>query len=281
MVHGSLRAERAQVNGKLWLFASKKDIIRVSPPPEYQESYIMKLSITLLTMILGIGLTHPAGADSLLQRSPADVQRDLTSRPATVLDFFEVQPGWKVLDLFAGDGYYSELLAQRVGPTGKVYLHNNQAYMGLARNLRARLNNNRLPNVEVYIREVNDINLPSDSLDMVMLVMAYHDAYFTQNGWTVNAEGLFRTVHRILKPGGTLAVIDHHATTGSGSAHAQDLHRIDADFARRDITGRGFEFVAASDALNNPTDQLHRSVFDPEVRGQTSRFVFRFSKRAL
>ena len=192
-----------------------------------------------------------------------------------------MQPGWKLLDLFAGDGYYSELLAQRVGPTGKVYLHNNQAYMGLARNLRARLNNNRLPNVEVYIREVNDINLPSDSLDMVMLVMAYHDAYFTQNGWTVNAEGLFRTVHRILKPGGTLAVIDHHATTGSGSAHAQDLHRIDADFARRDITGRGFEFVAASDVLNNPTDQLHSSVFDPEVRGQTSRFVFRFSKRAL
>ena len=69
---GSLRAERAYVNGQLWLFARKNNIIRVSPPPEYQESYIMKVSITLLTMILGIGLTHPAGADPLLHRSPAD-----------------------------------------------------------------------------------------------------------------------------------------------------------------------------------------------------------------
>lgn len=241
----------------------------------------MKLSITVLTMILGIALTHPAGADPLLPRSPEDAQRDLTSRPAEVLDFLEVQPGWQVMDMFAGNGYYSELLAQRVGPAGKVYLHNNQAYMGLARNLRARLNNNRLPNVEVYVREVDDINLPSDSLDMVMLVMAYHDAYFTQNGWTVTADGLFRTVHRILKPGGTLAVIDHHAMAGSGSAHAQELHRIDADFAQKDIAGRGFEFVAASDVLTNPTDQLHRSVFDPELRGKTSRFVFRFRKRAL
>lgn len=217
-------------------------------------------------------------ADAHLARSEADAQRDITSKPFAVLEFMGVQPGWTVVDLFAGNGYYSEVLADAVGDAGKVYLHNNQAYMGFADKLSDRVKDDRLPNVEVYVREIEDVDLPSDSIDMVLLVMTYHDVYFKQSGWTVTADPLFETVHRILKPGGVLAIIDHHAAPGSGNAPAQNLHRIDAEFAKRDISGRGFDFVASTDILENPDDDLSLSVFDPAVRGKTSRFVYRFNK---
>lgn len=228
-------------------------------------------------LLLAVWSSNVQAADAT-NRSEADAKRDETSKPFAVLDFMAVQPGWHVIDLFAGNGYYSELLSHRVGDTGKVYLHNNQAYMGNVKGLDERLKDERLANVEVYVREVEDINLPSESLDMAILVMAYHDVYFEQNGWTVTADPLFSTIQRILKPGGVLAIIDHHAAAGSGKTHAQDLHRIDAVFARQDISSHGFEFVAETDILANSADDLTLSVFDPAIKGQTSRFVYKFIK---
>lgn len=233
--------------------------------------------VNFLLMVITSMLVVSHGANAG-ERSAADQLRDKLSKPDQVLAFAGVQPGWQVMDLFAGNGYYSEVLAAAVGKTGRVYLHNNQAYMQFASKLNERVKDNRLPNVEVYVREIEDINLPSASLDMVIMVMTYHDVYFTQNGWTVTATPLFNTVHRILKPEGILLIIDHHALPGSGNTRAQDLHRIEADFAQEDISGRGFAFVASTDVLENDVDDLQQSVFDPMIRGNTSRFVFKFKK---
>ena len=238
----------------------------------------MRLLITsgilLLSVVLGC-----AGAIASPERSAADAKRDVNSKPFEVLDFFGVQPGWSVIDLFAGNGYYSEAIAHAVGPQGRVYLHNNQAYMVFADKLNDRIANGRLPNVEVYIREVDAFDLEADSLDMAILVKAYHDVYFVQEGWNVDADALFASIHRVLKPGGILAIIDHHAEAGSGKTAAQNLHRIDAAFAKEDIEGRGFRLASTSPLLENSEDDLQKSVFDPSINGRTSRFVYKFLKQ--
>ncbi len=236
------------------------------------------ISIARLKLICTTALLACTAQADVTKRSPEDVARDTTSKPFEVLKFMGVKPGWHVIDLFAGNGYYSEVLAHVVGKEGKVYLHNNAAYMGFATKLNERLKDNRLSNVEVYVREIEDINLPSNSLDMAIMVMVYHDAYFQQSGWTVKPDPLFKTIHRILKPGGVLAVIDHHAQTGTGSVHAQNLHRIDANFAKKDIEQRGFILVGSSPLLENSADNLTQSVFDPAIRGKTSRFIYKFIK---
>ncbi|MEJ2089890.1 MAG: methyltransferase, partial [Gammaproteobacteria bacterium] len=74
---------------------------------------------------------HIARAVNHPDRSQADRQRDLTSRPAEVLTFLGIEPGMTVLDMLTGDGYYAEIVARAVGPAGHVYLHNNLAYRGL------------------------------------------------------------------------------------------------------------------------------------------------------
>lgn len=210
-------------------------------------------------------------------RPQTDLERDVTSKPATVLRFFGLPEGGVVLDLFAGSGYYSEIIGKTIGPRGKVILHNNAAYLNFAgAELTERLHNNRLVNVERYDREVDAIDLADDSVDMILMVLTYHDLYYKTEGWDLDPDTFFDMVHRVLKPAGVLAVVDHIAVTGSGVDAAQELHRIDPEFARTDIEGRGFELVGTLDALENSADPLNISVFDPEIRRKTSRFVYKF-----
>ena len=43
-------------------------------------------------------------------------------------------------------------------------------------------------------------------------------------------------------------------------------------------TGLGFEIEAKSDLLRNADDDRKKTVFDPEIRGKTDRFVMRLRK---
>lgn len=222
-------------------------------------------------------LDHVRLAVANPERTDSDRERDASSKPAQVLEFFDLQPGHVVLDLFAGSGYYSEIAGLVVGETGTVYLHNNAAYLGFAGEaLAERLGSGRLRNVERYDRELDDIDLPSDSVDRVVMVMTYHDLYYKTDGWNLDPESFFATIHRVLKPGGMLCIVDHAGKVGARSTDAQDLHRIDPEFARQDIEGRGFTFAGESRVLHNPDDQLDINVFDPSVRRRTSRFVYKF-----
>ena len=54
------------------------------------------------------------------ERTDKDRERDAREKPAEILAFSGVKPGMTVVDMFAGGGYYTELLAGVVGPTGKV-----------------------------------------------------------------------------------------------------------------------------------------------------------------
>jgi len=215
-------------------------------------------------------------------RSDADRTRDATSKPAEVLQFFGLEPGMVVIDLFGGGGYYSEIVASVVGPAGKVYLHSNQAYMPyVGEELEARFANGRLDGITRIVSEVDDLQLPVGEADLVLMVMCYHDLYYVDDGWPEIDRKLFwNQVRASLKPGGTLAVIDHVAEAGTGSAAAQELHRIDMDFARTDIEAAGFTFEGSSDVLRNPDDDHTVLVFDPSIRRKTDRFVYRFKKPA-
>jgi predicted methyltransferase len=240
------------------------------------------IAIAIATVISGwpAGLIWAASLEEAIaspDRPAADRARDATSRPAEVLAFFGVPEGGVAIDLFGGGGYYSEILTRAMGPDATVYLHNNQAYLNFAGEaLEARLANGRLPGVTRYDRELDAFDLADDSVDLVLMVMTYHDLYYKTDGWDLDPDAFFAMVKRILKPGGVLAIVDHAAVVGSGIAAAQDLHRIDPEFALQDISSHGFELVAASDLLRNPYDPRDASVFDDSIRGRTSKFLMKF-----
>ena len=78
-----------------------------------------------------------------------------------------------------------------------------------------------------------------------------------------------------LKPGGTLALIDH---VGNADADNNSIHRIDPALVRKTATDAGFVVDAESDLLAHADDDHSKMVFDPSVRGKTDRFMLRLRK---
>jgi predicted methyltransferase len=54
-------------------------------------------------------------------RTAADRTNDLRRKPEQMLAFIGIRPGMVALDVSAGGGYTTELLARAIGPTGSVY----------------------------------------------------------------------------------------------------------------------------------------------------------------
>lgn len=212
-------------------------------------------------------------------RPQTDLERDARSKPVEVLRFFGLEPGMRVADIFAGGGYYSEIIAQAVGTSGQVVLYNNAAYESFAsKQLKARFAADRYPNIQRLTAEVGELAIADESVDMVIMIMAYHDIYWTADNWSMDPVSFFGEIRAMLKPGGVLGIVDHAAAANTGNSAAQTLHRIDEEFARKDIESHGFRFTGALDALASPADDHTKSVFDESIRGKTDRFVLRFVK---
>ncbi len=217
-------------------------------------------------------------------RSPEDVERDARSKPEVVLPLLRLEEGDVVLDVLTGGGYYSELLAGWVGAGGRVLAHNNAAYRKwVGPNVDERFAGGELPQVELYDRELGDLDLAPGSVNGVLMVNSYHDLYFVdaENDWPeVDAAAVMHQIVHAIAPGGRLVLVDHAAAPGRGKDDAQGLHRIERSFAEQDWTEHGLRLVDESDALMMGQDDPSLSVFDPKVRGQTDRFVLVFEKPA-
>ncbi|MCB1747271.1 MAG: class I SAM-dependent methyltransferase [Gammaproteobacteria bacterium] len=223
---------------------------------------------------------HVTAAVDDAARWQRDRERDELSRPADILTFAGVEPGMAVLDLFTGGGYWAELFARAVGPTGHVVAHTNTAYRNFAgKLLDARFDDGRVPGVTVHDAEINDLGLGEARFDLVFIGLGYHDLYFFADFSPLpGREWFFGQVQRALKPGGSVVIVDHAAVAGSGATAVQHLHRIDEDYAVADWQRAGFELVARSDVLRNPDDDRSLNVFEDAIRHHTDRFVLRFIK---
>lgn len=216
------------------------------------------------------------------ERPREDVERDERRKPAAVLEFFEIRPGMRVLDLFSGGGYYTELLSRVVGPEGSVVAHNNSAYARYAgEEIEKRYAGDRLPNVETLLAENNELSLPEGDFDAILMILAYHDVYYAnpKDGWPrIDGPELLAELYAALEPGGILGIVDHHAEAGAPRETGGTLHRIDPGVVIADLTSAGFVLEEKSDELRNMSDDYSKIVFDPELRGKTDRFILRFRK---
>jgi predicted methyltransferase len=208
-------------------------------------------------------------------RTDADRQTDKRRDPVKLLAFTAARPGMKVLDMGAGGGYSTELMARAVAPTGVVY-GQNPADLGERAKTRfeARLKTLVGKNIVSLVRPFDD-PVPADvhDLDLVTFLFYYHDTTYM----TVDRAEMNRKLYAALKPGGILVIADHSARAGDGTSVGKTFHRIEESALRREVEAVGFKLVAEGDFWRHPEDPRDFSIQPPSGR-TVDEFVLKFQK---
>lgn len=220
---------------------------------------------------------HILSAVSDSARPAADQARDAARKPAEMLAFAGVEAGDVVLEMLPGSGYFTRILAKAVGPQGKVYAAEPPATTAEAPPppIARIAGKPGYENVVVTPARVGGLTT-GEPVDLIWTAQNYHDFHLARLALDVRAVN--RNLYDLLKPGGTLIVIDHSAVDGAPLQVADTLHRIDPAKARSELEAVGFVFAGESQALRNPEDPRTGNVFAEGIRGKTDQFVFKFKK---
>jgi ubiquinone/menaquinone biosynthesis C-methylase UbiE len=118
-------------------------------------------------------------------------------RPDRLAERF-VKPGYQVLDLGCGPGFFTREFAKRAGENGHVFSVDLQEEM--LRIVREKMEaEGLLPRITTYRCGPDSINLPADvngTFDAAFTIFVVHEV--------PDPKKLFREIALLLKPGGTL-----------------------------------------------------------------------------
>ncbi|WP_306581459.1 methyltransferase [Dokdonella sp.] len=212
-----------------------------TPPQSAQESAVAKLDRAL------------AGD----WRSESNKARDPYRHPKETLEFFGVKPSDTLIEITPGAGWYTEVLAPFLKDSGHFIAaaaadassdyakSSNEAY-------RALLQKDEAAFGKVAFVEF-DPKAPvlgaADSADTVLTFRNVHN-------WAMggNAPAMFKAFFAVLKPGGTLGVVDHRAAAGAAFDKVKDSGYLPQDYVIKLATDAGFKLEAQSEINANPAD---------------------------
>jgi predicted methyltransferase len=202
-------------------------------------------------------------------RTDDDRQTDAKRKPAEFLAFAQVRPGMKVLDVAAGGGTTSALLAAAVGKNGEVWAQSGKPSPRLDARVAA------LPNLHPVVASFDDpVPKGAPPLDLVTINMSYHDIANTPT----DRAAMNKRLYDALKPGGRLVIIDNAAKAGSGLSATKTLHRIDEATVIAEVTKAGFAVDGKSDYLHVASDP-HEQKFSDMGDKPDDKFAVRFVKK--
>jgi predicted methyltransferase len=205
------------------------------------------------------------------------------SKLSELIRFARIDAGATVIDVYPGDGDWTRLFSDVVGPEGRILSFVPAEVANFKNDPFGRMQTlAKEPgrgNVEAVSADLVAIAEATQPADVIWLHLFYHDlhtALMQKKGAT--AADFNRAVYERLKPGGRYVIVDHAAAAGSGTGDTQTLHRIDPASVREEVEAAGFALDAQSTMLMNKDDTHSIKVFDPSIKGETDRFAYRFVK---
>jgi predicted methyltransferase len=207
-------------------------------------------------------------------RSDADRDGDKRRDPMPFLVFAAPRPGMKVLDMGAGGGYSSELMARAVAPNGIVFAQNPADLGERAKAaFQARLATPAMKNAVADTAPFDDpIPAGVADFDLITFLFFYHDTTYIE----VDRAQMNRKLFAALKPGGTLVIADHSALAGQSTSVGKTLHRIEEATLRQEVEAAGFKLVGTGDFWRNATDTHDFPSFKRDM--PVDNFVLKFQK---
>lgn len=125
--------------------------------------------------------------------------REAEERTDLLIQNLPLEPGAVAADIGAGTGYFSLPMAQRVGADGRVLAVDIQPEMLAIIAERAEAEN--VGNISTILATETDPRLPADTVDLALLVDAYHEFSYPRE--------VMQGVVFGLKPGGRVVLIEY------------------------------------------------------------------------
>ncbi len=190
-------------------------------------------------------------------RSEEARARDQFRHPVETLDFFQIDPGATVVEVWPGGGWYTDIIAPWVAANGGQYVAawppidpGNEGAQAFQDRFMARFDEPIFGSAELvsFGPGVDGLGEP-DSVDAIVTFRNVHS--LMRRGF---AEAGFEQFEEALRPGGVLGVVAHRQPAGA----VQDP-RASSGYAQQDYViamaeEAGLEFVGSSEVNANPMD---------------------------
>ncbi len=193
-------------------------------------------------------------------RSEDNVARNQYRHPIETLQFFELQPDSRVLEVWPGAGWYTEILAPYLREKGYLVAAHfspaqNNEYL---QNLRKSFLEKLLTNPTLYDKVVvanlfppggDDSPAPAGSLDRIFTFRNVHN--WSKGGFD---QAMFNSFFRMLKTGGILGVVEHRAKPGTNFDTMIQSGYMTEEYVTNLAIKAGFRLLDRSEVNANPKD---------------------------
>lgn len=186
-------------------------------------------------------------------RSDANKARDTYRHPKETLAFFGVKPTHKVVELWPGAGWYTEILAPYLAKRGKLTVAAPAGARGDG--IKKKMAEN--PSVYGKVAFANfpagkeGIAVPKGSADVVLTFRNVHNWRF---GGKDTAQEAFNMIYAMLKPGGILGVVDHRLPEDMDSAKEEKSGYMKRSSVVAFAEKAGFKLAGESEINANAKD---------------------------
>lgn len=167
--------------------------------------------------------------------------RDARQKPKELIAALGVKAGMSVADVGTGPGYLLPFLCEAVGPKGHVYGEDIFPDFLAAAKKRAA----SCANVTLIPGDEKSPKLPSNSVDLVLILDAYHHFDYP--------ESMLAGIRGALRAGGRLAIVDYYKRRGAMSNANPDFAishiRLDDAAVAKEVEANGFRLVSSQPFL--------------------------------
>lgn len=150
-----------------------------------------------------------------------------------------LKPGMIMADIGAGTGLFTLHFAQAVGENGKVYAV--EIAKNFLENIKARASKASASNVQAILCTERSVELPEASIDLAFICDVYHHFEYPQ--------ATLASLHKALKPGGELILIDFKRIKGESSDFVMGHVRAGQEVFEAEVAAAGFEKFAEVEGI--------------------------------
>ncbi len=160
--------------------------------------------------------------------------REVYVKRREIVAALELKPGMAVADVGAGTGLFTRMIADEVGPKGKVYAVDiSREFLAHIAKEAHRVGHSQIVTIQ---GSQNSTNLPPRSVDLVFLCDVYHHLE--------NHRKVLASIHEALRPGGALVLVEFDRIAGKSSEFVLKHIRASQSEFRAEVEAAGFRTVS-------------------------------------